>query len=90
MSYRTIQNINNSDYSAFPRVVQPDQCWACQSDGKYSTFPPYYQLGPSPYPVCPFYNYTLPDYPYSPTKPDCNVNINVQYWYGAYNKPGCG
>lgn len=89
--YNTIENLN-FDYSVSKRQAQDtssrfvQQCTYCQSDGKYSTSPPYYELGPSPMPVCPYYNYVLPNvYPYVPTPP----TDPRQYWYLPYETNGC-
>lgn len=34
------------------------------TDGKYSQMPPYYKLGFQEIKNCPFYNYTMPNYPW--------------------------
>ena len=89
--YYFVNNLNAGCYSLSPVETNATssasvrQCTACNSDGKYSTMPPYYQLGPAPLPVCPYYNYTLPNYP-PVTVPTIDP---MEYWYFAYEREGC-
>lgn len=89
--YMSIDNLN-SDYSQSlyeqTRTANSfdQKCMTCNSSGALSQFPPYYRLGPSSFPVCPYYNYTLPNvYPRVKT-PKIS---RLEYWYGAYDDQFC-
>lgn len=70
-----------------PTPLISTACGSCQSDGRFSSSPPYYQLGPSPIPNTPYYNYTLPtNYPY--VRPPCSIPP-VDYWYFPFETEGC-
>ena len=90
-SYKTLDNLN-SDYSLSlyeqTKTADPNdqKCMSCNSAGALSSFPPYYRLGPSPFPVCPYYNYILPNaYPYI-ISPSINP---LQYWYQPFDNQFC-
>lgn len=89
--YMSIDNLN-SDYSLSlyeqtkTANALDQRCMTCNSSGALSTFPPYYRLGPSQFPVCPYYNYTLPNVYPKIKSPHIDP---LQYWYGPFDNQFC-
>jgi hypothetical protein len=80
--YKTQSNIFSTSSVQLPKY--PQKCnQNFYTDGRYMNQPPFYSLGPHPYPSnCPFYNYTLPDT--YPNVPSPMINPKA-YWYLPYN-----
>jgi hypothetical protein len=84
--YTTQHNLQGGPSSPLEKKKLTQECHIKQRDGIDSSSPPFYQLGPQPRVICPYYNYILPDaYPSDSflTAPSPNPK---QYWYFPYYK----